>query len=131
LTDELNRTTVDQLVISADFRVVPHVNEMLHAIVVWFDVAFQGPQKNVVLSTSPFKDSTHRSQSMFDLEEPIQVTTRSVLTGSFHMEPNLKNPRDQDFVIAYSAEGMHYTQTYKMRQTCVCGITQRLSSVFR
>jgi protein arginine N-methyltransferase 1 len=115
LTYDLNRTTVDQLIINADFRLVPRVNETLHALVVWFDVAFQGPQKNVVLSTSPFKDSTHWSQSIFYLEEPIHLTTRSIFTGSFHMEPNLKNPRDQDFVISYSIDGMHYTQTYKMR----------------
>lgn len=112
---DLNKCTVEDLNVQAEFKLTPCQTETMHAFVVWFDVIFDGKQKTVELSTSPYKQSTHWSQSIFYLETPVDVTPDSEFTGVFKMQPNLKNPRDQDFEITFTCDGQEYTQTYKMR----------------
>jgi hypothetical protein len=92
----------------------PTADEELHAFVVWFDAMFEGPDRTVELSTSPYSDSTHWRQSIFYIEEPVMVTQELAVNGTFQMRPNEKNSKDHDFLIAYEIDGLHYTQTYKM-----------------
>jgi protein arginine N-methyltransferase 1 len=112
---DLNTATVEMLTISADFELVVERSDTLHGFVTWFDVLFEGPEKTIQLSTSPDMESTHWAHSIFYLEEPIVVTPSTKLTGRFHVEPNLRNPRDQDFVISYQIDGIVFSQMFKMR----------------
>jgi protein arginine N-methyltransferase 1 len=112
---DLNTATVEMLTINAEFQIVANHADTMHGFVVWFDVLFEGPQRTVELSTSPHKESTHWSHSIFYLEEPIALAPDGVVTGMFHVEPNLRNPRDQDFVISYEVDGMRFSQVFKMR----------------
>jgi hypothetical protein len=41
------------LTINAQFEIIPEIPETRHAFIVWFDVAFEGPQEVVELSTDP------------------------------------------------------------------------------
>jgi protein arginine N-methyltransferase 1 len=111
----LNTVTIEMLTLDSDFAITAKKPETMHGFVVWFDVLFEGPQKTIELSTTPDNESTHWSHSIFYLEEPIPLTLSSTITGHFHMEPNLRNPRDQDFVIAYAVDGIEYSQVFKMR----------------
>ena len=112
---DLNKCTPQDLNIDAEFCLAPFQADTMHALVVWFDVAFEGPQKVIELSTSPYKQSTHWSQSIFYLEEPVDVCTDMDVMGTFKMYPNLKNPRDQDFEITLTINGQTYKQVFKMR----------------
>ena len=112
---DLNKCKVEDLTLTSKFTLVPSEQIMLHAFVTWFDCLFVGPENTIELSTSPYKKETHWSQSIFYLETPIEVDPESPIVGTFHMEPNLKNPRDQDFVINFTNEGEHFSQLFKMR----------------
>jgi protein arginine N-methyltransferase 1 len=111
----LNEIGVEQLSIDAEFTVVSEVAETMHAFVVWFDVLFEGPQKTIALSTSPYRQGTHWSQTVFYLEQPVAVTPGMEISGRFQMHPNPKNPRDQDFLISWVAEDREFSQIFKMR----------------
>jgi protein arginine N-methyltransferase 1 len=112
---DLNTATVEMLTISAHFELVARRPETLHGFVVWFDVLFEGPQKTVQLSTSPHEEPTHWSHSIFYIDEPMSLAPSERVTGHFHVEPNLRNPRDQDFVISYAVSGLQFSQAFKMR----------------
>ena len=112
---DLNKCTAQDLNVDAEFSLAPFHTDTMHAFVVWFDVSFDGPQKVIELSTSPYKQKTHWSQSIFYLEEPVDVMPEMDVMGKFKMYPNLKNPRDQDFEIEFTVDGKTYKQIYKMR----------------
>jgi protein arginine N-methyltransferase 1 len=78
-------------------------------------VLFEGPQKTVELSTAPHKEPTHWSHTIFYLEEPVVLAAQGKITGTFHAEPNLRNKRDQDFVISYEVDSVPFSQVFKMR----------------
>jgi protein arginine N-methyltransferase 1 len=112
---DLNTVTVEMLNLDCSFVLIPTKSESLDAFAVWFDVLFEGPQKTVTLSTSPRDPGTRWYQSIFYLETPIAVTAGTPVRGRFHMELNIANPRDQDFVISWEAGDAPCSQLYKMR----------------
>jgi protein arginine N-methyltransferase 1 len=112
----LNTCTPAMLNIDAKFTLNPVSSQTMHAFVVWFSTFFDGKEKVIELSTSPRSQSTHWSQTIFYLENPIDVTPETPVVGRFQMKPNLKNPRDQDFSISFALAGSApVTQQYKMR----------------
>ena len=112
---DLNKVKAKELVVDANFSLTAFKESMVHAFVIWFDVAFDGPEQRVTLSTSPYEPSTHWSQSIFYMETPQHVEVGTVINGHIEMKPNDKNVRDQDFVITYTFDGKTYTQIFKMR----------------
>jgi protein arginine N-methyltransferase 1 len=113
---DLNTCTAAMLNIDAQFTLKPYSSQTMHAFVVWFSAIFDGKEKVIELSTSPMGQATHWSQTIFYLEQPIDVTQETPVVGRFQMKPNLKNPRDQDFVISFALAGAEpVTQQYKMR----------------
>jgi len=112
---DLNKCSAEDLSFNVPFRLIPNDEEKMHALVAWFDVEFKGPDASIVLSTSPYKKSTHWSQTIFYLEKPVGLGIETTVQGTFDMRPNPKNPRDQDFVITFKVEDQEYSQFYKMR----------------
>ena len=112
---DLNKCSIADLTITAKFTLTSSENDMMHAFVTWFDCFFHGPECSIELTTSPYRKETHWSQTIFYLETPVRVTPEEPIQGVFHMEPNLRNPRDQDFKIEFTNNGQHYSQLYKMR----------------
>lgn len=115
ITFDLNKCQKEDLSFSAEFDLWPFQNDKLHAFVVWFDVTFQGGEKEVELSTSPYKKSTHWSQTIFYLPDPVPVDIDNSIHGTFEMKPNERNPRDQDIKISFEYNEKTYTNEYKLR----------------
>lgn len=112
---DLNKVTPEELSFTAKFDLWAFKTEMMHAFVVWFDVFFRGGEKEIELSTSPYSRSTHWSQTIFYLNEPIQIIGDEYVSGTFEMRPNDRNPRDQDFNISFTVQDKTTSQFYKMR----------------
>ena len=112
---DLNTCQKEDLSVKAKFDLWPFKKEKLHAFAVWFDVYFRGGEREVELSTSPYRKSTHWCQSIFYLENPIEIEENEPIHGIFEMRPNDRNPRDQDFTITYTIKGKTYSQFFKMR----------------
>ncbi|HEY8944853.1 MAG TPA: class I SAM-dependent methyltransferase [Polyangiaceae bacterium] len=60
----------------------------IHGIAGWFDVAWDGSQERVRLSTSPDAPRTHWMQLRFVFKEPVPVRIGSVLAGSLVLVAN-------------------------------------------
>lgn len=118
-TIDLNTCKVEDLDFTVDFSIVAINSDNIHAFVVWFDVEFVGKSSNrVVLSTSPYLEQTHWTQTTFYLEEPFYIESDATIKGTFSLKPNEKNPRDQDINITYTYDGRvgrPLSQDYKMR----------------
>jgi protein arginine N-methyltransferase 1 len=112
---DLNRATVDCVNLDCSFQLGPTKKETLHAFTVWFDIIFKGPQRTVVMSTSPRAPSSRWYQSIFYLETPILVEPGFPVRGKFHMVLNAANPREQDIVITYVFREQSYSQRYTIR----------------
>lgn len=112
---DLNKCSIADLTITSKFTLVPQEEQMLHAFVTWFDVEFVGPDNTITLTTSPYKKETHWCQTIFYLQNPIDANPDTPITGKFHMEPNMKNPRDQDFQIEWNVNDESFSQLFKMR----------------
>uniref|UniRef100_A0A8C4SNK4 Protein arginine N-methyltransferase 6 n=1 Tax=Erpetoichthys calabaricus TaxID=27687 RepID=A0A8C4SNK4_ERPCA len=62
-------------------------------LLLWFSVTFQGEDKPLVLSTSPFKQETHWKQSILYLDEPVDVVQDTKIMGEITLSPSEKSPR--------------------------------------
>lgn len=61
---------------------------VVHGLAGWFDVAFEGTDERVVLTTSPEAASTHWSQLRFVLMEPLSVSEGQRLAGTLTLFAN-------------------------------------------
>lgn len=112
---DLNKCSVQDLTITSKFTLIPTDAQLLHAFITWFDVEFEGPENTITLSTSPYKKETHWAQTIFYLQNPLNADPDTPIRGKFYMEPNIKNPRDQDFLLEWSNGEESASQLYKMR----------------
>lgn len=112
---DLNKVTTEELTFEASWSLTPLESTELNGFIVWFDVSFEGPEATVILSTSPFEPSTHWAQTIFYLEEPIHVDVDVPIKGTFAIQPNDKNHRDQDVMLTYEHNGKTHQRSYKMR----------------
>ncbi|CAE1261257.1 PRMT6 [Acanthosepion pharaonis] len=72
----------------------------VHGFTLWFDVEFPG---NIVLSTSPFKESFHWSQVVLYLDEPFRTVQDTLIRGSIRLQKG-KQPRDLAIQLKYSVD---------------------------
>lgn len=66
----------------------------------FFDVTFR---KNIVLSTSPYKELTHWSQSVMYLKNHIQVEQDDLIKGTISIRPSPNSRRGLSVHIEYSS----------------------------
>eukprot|EP01080_Neovahlkampfia_damariscottae_P007766 gene7766-12236_t len=72
---DIRTCTVEDVVkFKSEFELVVEKTEILHAIVCYFDIGFNGGHKKVYFSTGPHAKYTHWKQTVFYLEEDIAVT---------------------------------------------------------
>lgn len=62
----------------------------IHGLAFWFDVAFQGSNQTLWLSTAPTESLTHWYQVRCLLEKPILVKAGQILTGSVSLQANVR-----------------------------------------
>lgn len=80
-------------------------DDTLHALVVYFDVAF-GPS-GVAFSTAPWAEYTHWKQTIVYLPEALPLAAGDTVTGTLAMTPNARNRRDLDIALTYSLAGKY------------------------
>jgi len=76
-------------------------NETCHALVAYFDIEFRCCHTMVKFSTGPLADYTHWKQTVFYLNDPINVSNNAKLKGEMKASRNARNPRDIDIAIDY------------------------------
>jgi histone-arginine methyltransferase CARM1 len=69
-------------------------DELVHGLAGWFDVAFAGSARRVVLSTSPYEPCTHWAQMRFLFRRPIEMRAGQRLEGQLLMRANPQSSYD-------------------------------------
>ena len=90
----MNTVTVESLDFTSSFIITPSRTGRIHALCGWFDIdfktnGFQG--HNVSFSTSPSATPTHWKQTLFALENPIDLKFNE---GSMESEIRVCKRRD-------------------------------------
>ncbi|KAG8431917.1 hypothetical protein GDO86_019319 [Hymenochirus boettgeri] len=105
-------SSIKDLDFACDFGLKITKDAQCTAVCGYFDVFFQNKcQKAVSFSTSPLCDKTHWKQTVFLLENPINVKAGDVLKGTITVRKNRKDPRS--LIITLSINGV--TQTYALQ----------------
>lgn len=104
---DLKTCTVADLDFFAEWSITLTRKDLLHALVVWFDVSFEACKPPVVLSTAPGKAHTHWKQTVLYLDEALAGHAGEELCGMAAVRKNKQNPRDLDVKISYQLNGKY------------------------
>ncbi|KRT79850.1 hypothetical protein AMK59_7856 [Oryctes borbonicus] len=89
---EANETDLHTIDIPLEFHLLE--SGTCHGLAFWFDVAFQGSQQTIWLSTGPTEPLTHWYQVRCLLEQPLIVKQGQVLTGRVLLVANKRQSYD-------------------------------------
>jgi type I protein arginine methyltransferase len=115
---DISKMNVEDLDFVVQFKLVAQRDDYIHALVAYFDIEFSHCHKPVRFSTGPFTEYTHWKQTVFYLEEVLLVSNGDEITGSMHVRPNAKNPRDMDIELKYDFTGK-YGKIQAEQQYCL------------
>ena len=105
---------------SSQYTLNMKYTDRVHGLVAWFDTPFDRLERPVMLSTSPYKKYTHWKQTVFYMEEDIDVRDGDVLYGSVACRQSTDNFRELDVKISYHYDGSPqghrtFTNLYKVK----------------
>lgn len=106
---DLNTVTIEELAFYKKFTLKATRSDEVHALVAWFDIVFpcDKPENQVVFSTGPYHRQTHWKQTVFYLDDVLNVNKDEEIVCLLASRPNKENPRDLDIEIewSHSADG--------------------------
>jgi len=117
---DLYKVTVNDLqCMLAPFELAVRRNDYVQALVTYFTVEFTRCHKRIGFSTGPEAQYTHWKQTVFYLDDFLTVKQGEKMSGTFRIQPNLRNTRDLDFEVQVQFQGelsaMNALHRYKMR----------------
>ena len=94
--------------------------DRVHGLVAWFDTPFSDLKRPVILSTSPYKKYTHWKQTVFYMENDLDVREGDVIYGSVACRQSKGNHRELDVKISYHYDdapggNISFTNLYKVK----------------
>ena len=98
-----------------EFFLFTFISEKLHGFVAWFDVEFEGTQEKIVLSTSPENEETHWVQTLFYLNNPIQLEMDDIIAGKLDVVEAKENKRFLDVHFNVDVKNNVFDKVYKLR----------------
>jgi protein arginine N-methyltransferase 1 len=116
LTDECVVADIDLMTCNlkdldfvAGYKLNVHTKGFISGVVCWFDVFFSYGKNPVVLSTSPFEESTHWKQGILYYETDLPVEKEDSVSGSVIFSKCKVNFRDLDIKLSYKIKNKHLT----------------------
>jgi len=105
ITIDVNTVKTEELAFGSQFKLNVQRNDLVHALVAYFDIEFRLPNGVVSFSTGPRARYTHWKQTVFYLEDVLTVNRGEKIEGNFSMKPNKNNPREMDIIMTVSHTG--------------------------
>jgi len=117
---DMLKCTKEDLAFTAPFSIKATRNDLVHALVVYFDIDFShGLHKKISFSTGPHAKYTHWKQTVFYIESDLPVNKNEEIKGVFACRPNDENPRDYDIDLQVDFKGKnleaHSRQFFRLR----------------
>lgn len=102
---DMNTVKAEDQDFTTEFSLRVTRDDMVHAIVTYFDIDFAAGHKKISFSTGPHARYTHWKQTVFYLKEDLAVTKGDIIKGVYKMNRNENNPRDYDIELKIDFEG--------------------------
>mmetsp|Transcript_29523 Transcript_29523/g.29261 ORF Transcript_29523/g.29261 Transcript_29523/m.29261 type:complete len:182 (+) Transcript_29523:530-1075(+) len=116
---DLKTVQNQQTEFAAAYQLTATKNDYCHALVAWFEVEFNHGSKQIKLSTSPLRKSTHWKQTVFYLNDVLPMMSGEELKGTLAIRKNPQHKRDLDIKISYHFDGAkhsyHDYRYYKLK----------------
>lgn len=97
---DLNTVTIEELAFHKSFTLKATRDDLAHALLTWFDIVFPGDEE-VVFSTGAHATYTHWKQTVFYLDQVLDLKKGETVTGSLASRPNASNPRELDIELVW------------------------------
>lgn len=81
----LEKVALEDLDFISSFSLIVEMEGGMYGFVTWFDCDFSHGPKKICLSTSPYKKQTHWKQTVFYLDQPLDVYTGDVVEGKIRV----------------------------------------------
>ncbi|KAK6453987.1 S-adenosyl-L-methionine-dependent methyltransferase [Scheffersomyces xylosifermentans] len=100
---DINTVTKEELAFHSKFKLEAIDSDLCHAYIVWWDADFPGKEK-VTLPTGPMSHYTHWKQTVFYMDQVLDLKKGDVIEGSIASRPNATNPRELDIEIEWDVK---------------------------
>jgi protein arginine N-methyltransferase 1 len=102
---DINTIKLEELAYFKKFTLKANRDDLVHGLVSWFDIWFPYAdiQNQVYFSTGPHANYTHWKQTVFYLDDVIEVKKNDVIELSLANRPNERNPRELDVEINWKS----------------------------
>jgi SAM-dependent methyltransferase len=99
---DCNKVKPEQLDFEAPFTLKATKDTTMDAFVTYFDIGFlKDASKPITFTTSPSAAETHWRQTVLILEQPLQLTAGTSITGRIQLKANRESFRDLDIHLTY------------------------------
>lgn len=100
---DLNTVKIEDLAFQRQFKLTATRDDMAHALLTWFDIIFPSDKEEneVVFSTGAHATYTHWKQTVFYLDQVLDLKKGETVTGSLASRPNHINPRELDIELTW------------------------------
>jgi protein arginine N-methyltransferase 1 len=101
---DLNTVKIEELAFHKSFKLKATRDDKVHALLSWFDIDFPSDTKEniVTFSTGAHATYTHWKQTVFYLDQVLDVKKGEEITGSLASRPNEHNPRELDIELDWN-----------------------------
>lgn len=100
---DLTTATKSDLCFCRDFTLQAIDSDFCHAYIVWFECFFPG-EANIQLSTGPMYNYTHWKQTVFYMDQVLNLKKGDLIKGKIASRPNSLYPRELDIQIAWEVK---------------------------
>ncbi|KAI3403208.1 HMT1 [Candida oxycetoniae] len=100
---DINTVVKEDLAFERKFELEALGNELCHAYIFYWDAIFPGKEK-VVLATGPMNQYTHWKQTVFYMDQVLDLKTGDKIQGKIIAKPSAINPRDYDINISWDLQ---------------------------
>ena len=100
---DINTVTKEQLSIKRKFELQAIDNDYCHAFIVYWDAVFPGKQR-VILPTGPMHQYTHWKQTVFYMDQVLDLKKGDTINGEITAVPSKINPRELDIDISWEVK---------------------------
>ena len=99
---DLKKVKKEELNFENKFELKIEIEGKIYGFVCWFDCYFSFGSKRIVLSTSPYKKSTHWKQTIFYLQKPFKVDINDQIKGILKVHKASDNMRQLDVKLNFA-----------------------------
>ncbi|CCG22818.1 Hmt1 major type I protein arginine methyltransferases (PRMT) [Candida orthopsilosis Co 90-125] len=100
---DINTVKKEELSFKRKFELFATENDMCHAYIVYWDAIFPGKER-ITLPTGPMNQYTHWKQTVFYMDQVLDLRKGDLIYGEIFARPSTINPREYDIDIKWDLQ---------------------------